>query len=151
MVDWLLRWTAILQASLPGVAPGASWQVTPACHPIPPCAAHAARWVEGLSSGTLFLRHLLSLIHLGLLSFQETAGGGLVFWHPQGARVRSIIEDYWRARHREAGYELLFTPHIAKLDLWKTSGHFDFYKENMFDQVGGGWEEGEERRGGERR
>ena len=95
-----------------------------------------------MSSGTLFLRHLLSLIHLGLLSFQETAGGGLVFWHPQGARVRSIIEDYWRARHREAGYELLFTPHIAKLDLWKTSGHFDFYKENMFDQVGGGWEDG---------
>lgn len=66
---------------------------------------------------------------------QEDAGGGLVFWHPKGAMVRHIIEDYWKKVHLQRGYDLLYTPHIAKLDLWKTSGHFDFYKENMFDQM----------------
>ena len=58
-----------------------------------------------------------------------------MFWHPKGARVRHIIEDYWKKVHLARGYELLYTPHIAKLDLWKTSGHYDFYKENMFDQM----------------
>lgn len=70
-----------------------------------------------------------------MLLLQEDAGGGLVFWHPKGAMVRSIIEDYWRKMHFANGYEFLYTPHIAKLDLWKTSGHYDFYKENMFDQM----------------
>eukprot|EP00897_Mesotaenium_endlicherianum_P006248 jgi/Mesen1/5651/ME000286S04862 len=68
-------------------------------------------------------------------AWQEDAGGGLVFWHPKGAMVRQIVEDYWKKRHLASGYELLYTPHIAKLDLWKTSGHYDFYKENMFDQM----------------
>jgi threonyl-tRNA synthetase len=72
---------------------------------------------------------------LDLFSIQEDAGGGLVFWHPKGARMRLLIEDYWRKAHLDAGYELLYTPHIAHLDLWKTSGHFDFYRENMFDQM----------------
>lgn len=72
---------------------------------------------------------------LNLFSIQEGAGGGLVFWHPKGARMRLSIEDYWRKAHLDAGYELLYTPHIANLDLWKTSGHFDFYRENMFDRM----------------
>ncbi len=72
---------------------------------------------------------------LDLFSIQEDAGGGLVFWHPKGGRMRLLIEDYWRCAHLAAGYELLYTPHIANLDLWKTSGHFEFYRENMFDQM----------------
>ncbi|MGH1393090.1 MAG: threonine--tRNA ligase [Trichormus sp.] len=72
---------------------------------------------------------------LNLFSIQEEAGGGLVFWHPKGASIRYIIEDYWRKSHLESGYQLLYTPHVANLDLWKTSGHFDFYQENMFDSM----------------
>ncbi|NJN09219.1 MAG: threonine--tRNA ligase [Richelia sp. RM2_1_2] len=72
---------------------------------------------------------------LDLFSIQEDAGGGLVFWHPKGAIIRYIIEDYWRKSHLEFGYQLLYTPHIANLDLWKTSGHYDFYGENMFDSM----------------
>ncbi|MEO0012463.1 MAG: threonyl-tRNA synthetase [Cyanobacteriota bacterium] len=72
---------------------------------------------------------------LKLFSIQEDAGGGLVFWHPRGATMRYIIEDYWRKAHLNAGYELLYTPHVANLELWKTSGHFDFYRENMFDSM----------------
>lgn len=72
---------------------------------------------------------------LDLFSIQDEAGGGFVFWHPKGARIRLTIEDYWRKAHLDSGYELLFTPHIANLDLWKTSGHFDFYRESMFDQM----------------
>jgi threonyl-tRNA synthetase len=72
---------------------------------------------------------------LNLFSIQEDAGGGLVFWHPKGAIIRYIIEDYWRKAHLESDYQLLYTPHIANLDLWKTSGHFDFYKESMFDSM----------------
>ncbi|CAI5980690.1 unnamed protein product, partial [Closterium sp. NIES-65] len=72
---------------------------------------------------------------LGLFSIQEDAGGGLVFWHPRGARVRAMIEEHWRKEHLRQGYELLYTPHMAKLDLWKTSGHYEFYRENMFDQM----------------
>jgi len=69
---------------------------------------------------------------LDLFSIQEDAGGGLVFWHPRGARTRRVIEDYWRERHVDAGYELLFTPHIALQELWNTSGHTDFYRESMY-------------------
>ncbi|CAH2573879.1 Threonine--tRNA ligase [Planktothrix rubescens] len=72
---------------------------------------------------------------LKLFSIQEDAGGGLVFWHPRGAAIRYVIEDYWRKAHLNSNYELLYTPHLANLDLWKTSGHFDFYKENMFDSM----------------
>lgn len=72
---------------------------------------------------------------LNLFSIQEEAGGGLVFWHPRGARVRHVIENFWKDLHLARGYELVYSPHIAKVDLWKTSGHFDFYAENMFDQM----------------
>ncbi|MCS7031039.1 MAG: threonine--tRNA ligase [Gloeomargarita sp. SKYG116] len=72
---------------------------------------------------------------LDLFSIQEEAGGGLVFWHPKGARMRLLIENYWREAHLRAGYELLYTPHLAHLDLWKTSGHWDFYRESMFDAI----------------
>lgn len=72
---------------------------------------------------------------LDLFSIQEDAGGGLVFWHPKGSRMRLLIEDYWRKAHLDSGYELLYTPHIANLELWKTSGHYDFYRENMFDRM----------------
>jgi threonyl-tRNA synthetase len=66
---------------------------------------------------------------LNLFSIQEGAGGGLVFWHPAGARVRHVLEQYWKEVHLSSGYDLVYSPHVAKLDLWKTSGHFDFYKE----------------------
>jgi threonyl-tRNA synthetase len=72
---------------------------------------------------------------LDLFSIQEDAGGGLVFWHPKGSAVRRQIEDFWKEEHIDNGYDLVYTPHIANLDLWKTSGHFDFYKEGMFDAM----------------
>ncbi|MCE5324452.1 threonine--tRNA ligase [bacterium] len=72
---------------------------------------------------------------LDLFSIQEEAGPGLVFWHPKGALVRKIIEDYWRNEHYANGYELVYTPHIARQDLWKTSGHLDFFTENMFQPM----------------
>eukprot|EP00180_Rhodochaete_pulchella_P003199 Plantae.Rhodophyta-Rhodochaete_pulchella.ctg5294.p1 GENE.Plantae.Rhodophyta-Rhodochaete_pulchella.ctg5294~~Plantae.Rhodophyta-Rhodochaete_pulchella.ctg5294.p1 ORF type:complete len:539 (-),score=113.60 Plantae.Rhodophyta-Rhodochaete_pulchella.ctg5294:1115-2671(-) len=72
---------------------------------------------------------------LDLFSIQEDAGGGLVFWHPKGSRIRRIIEETWKQMHVDGGYELLYTPHVANLDLWKTSGHLDFYQESMFDQM----------------
>ncbi|CAL1356276.1 unnamed protein product [Linum trigynum] len=72
---------------------------------------------------------------LDLFSIQDEAGGGLVFWHPKGAIVRHIIEDTWKKIHINRGYDMLYTPHVAKADLWKISGHLDFYKENMFDQM----------------
>ncbi|KAL5861776.1 hypothetical protein ACOSQ4_003072 [Xanthoceras sorbifolium] len=72
---------------------------------------------------------------LDLFSIQDEAGGGLVFWHPKGSIVRHIIEDFWKKTHLEHGYDLLYTPHVAKADLWKISGHLDFYRENMYDQM----------------
>jgi threonyl-tRNA synthetase len=69
---------------------------------------------------------------LDLFSIQDDAGGGLVFWHPKGSIIRRLIEDYWKDKHIEGGYELLYTPHMANIDLWKTSGHCDFYKDGMF-------------------
>lgn len=69
---------------------------------------------------------------LDLFSIRDDVGPGLVLWHPKGAKVRGIIEDFWRAEHAKAGYDILYTPHLARLDLWKTSGHLDFYTENMF-------------------
>jgi len=72
---------------------------------------------------------------LNLFSIKEEVGGGLALWHPKGAIVRDLIETYWKKRHRESGYELVFTPHIARLDLWRTSGHTDFYSEDMFSPM----------------
>ena len=69
---------------------------------------------------------------LHLFSIEDEAGAGLVFWHPRGARMRLLIENLWRELHFEGGYELLYTPHVADISLWKTSGHLDFYAESMF-------------------
>ena len=72
---------------------------------------------------------------LDLFSFHEDGGAGLAFWHPKGARIRSIIEDFWRQEHFRRGYEILYSPHIAKINLWKTSGHWDFYRESMYSPI----------------
>jgi len=69
---------------------------------------------------------------LELFSFHEEIGAGLVLWHPKGAMIRNVIEDFWRQEHVRNGYELLFSPHIAKRSLWGLSGHLDFYAENMY-------------------
>jgi len=69
---------------------------------------------------------------LDLFSIEDEAGAGLVFWHPRGARMRLLIEDFWRQAHFDDSYELLYTPHVADISLWKTSGHLDFYSESMF-------------------
>ncbi len=69
---------------------------------------------------------------LDLFSIEETVGPGLIHWHPKGARIRSIIEDFWRKEHFRGGYELLYTPHVGRSTLWETSGHLGFYKESMY-------------------
>lgn len=69
---------------------------------------------------------------LDLFSIQEDVGPGLIHWHPKGARLRSIIEDFWKTEHFRGGYELLYTPHIGRAKLWETSGHLGFYKDNMY-------------------
>jgi threonyl-tRNA synthetase len=69
---------------------------------------------------------------LDLFSIQEETGAGLIYWHPKGARLRYIIEEFWRKEHFRNNYELLFTPHIGRSWLWQTSGHLDFYNENMY-------------------
>jgi threonyl-tRNA synthetase len=69
---------------------------------------------------------------LNLFSIQDEAGPGLVFWHPKGAIVRNEIEGWLRDELLRQGYQLVYTPHVARLDLWKTSGHLSFYRESMF-------------------
>lgn len=64
--------------------------------------------------------------------YHEEAGAGLVFYHPKGAILRSIIEDYEKREHLKRGYQIVITPHIMQAELWKTSGHYDYYKENMY-------------------
>ena len=72
---------------------------------------------------------------LDLFSMNDEIGSGLILWHPNGALIRKTIEDFWRNEHLKADYKLLFTPHIAKLNLWKTSGHLDYYSENMYSPM----------------
>ena len=69
---------------------------------------------------------------LDLFSFQEAAGAGLAFWHPKGAMIRNVIEEFWKREHLKRGYQLVSTPHIARAELWERSGHLEFYKENMY-------------------
>ena len=69
---------------------------------------------------------------LDLLSWPTELGPGLAVWHPKGAAVRRVIEDYSRSRHDEGGYQSVVTPHIARSELWETSGHLDFYRESMY-------------------
>lgn len=72
---------------------------------------------------------------LDLFSVQEESGPGLIYWHPKGARIRHEIENFWRQAHYENGYELLYSPHIGKSWLWKTSGHLENYNENMYSPM----------------
>jgi len=69
---------------------------------------------------------------LDLFSIQEEAGPGLIFWHPKGGLVRKIMEDWMRDEYLRRGYDLVYTPHVARLELWKTSGHTSFFAQNMF-------------------
>ncbi len=72
---------------------------------------------------------------LELFTIQDQIGPGLILWQPKGSQLRRLIEDYWKDEHYRHGYELLYTPHIARQDLWKTSGHLDFYGENMYSPM----------------
>ncbi|MEK9145586.1 MAG: threonine--tRNA ligase, partial [Elusimicrobiota bacterium] len=72
---------------------------------------------------------------LDLFSIQDLAGPGLIFWHPKGGRVRLIMEDWLRAEALKRGYDMVYTPHIANADLWHTSGHTSFYRQNMFGAI----------------
>jgi len=72
---------------------------------------------------------------LELFTMQDEIGPGLILWQPKGALLRKLIEDYWKDAHYRNDYELLYTPHIARQDLWKTSGHLDFYGENMYSPM----------------
>jgi threonyl-tRNA synthetase len=69
---------------------------------------------------------------LDLFSFSEEAGAGLVIWHPKGALLRTLIEDFERRQHLKRGYDLVMGPQILRTDLWQTSGHYDNYRENMY-------------------
>ena len=72
---------------------------------------------------------------LDLFSIQELAGPGLIFFHPKGGIIRKTLEDWMRDEYLKRGYSLVYTPHIARADLWKTSGHYNFYAENMFKRM----------------
>jgi threonyl-tRNA synthetase len=72
---------------------------------------------------------------LELFSIQQEVGPGLILWHPKGARVRLLIEDYWRGIHLKHGYELVYTPHLARAEMWRVSGHTEFYQEYMYPQM----------------
>jgi threonyl-tRNA synthetase len=74
-------------------------------------------------------------IELDLFSIQEEAGPGLIFWHPKGGLIRTIVENWLREELIKRGYDIVYTPHIMRFDLWKTSGHANFYKDNMFGAV----------------
>ncbi|MCP4396789.1 MAG: threonine--tRNA ligase [bacterium] len=69
---------------------------------------------------------------LDLFSTHQNAGAGLIYWHPKGTVLRRVVEDFWKDVHVDRGYELVTIPHIAHSDLWKTSGHYDYYRENMY-------------------
>jgi threonyl-tRNA synthetase len=72
---------------------------------------------------------------LDLFSVSEETGAGLILWHPKGGFIRKQIEDYWRDAHLAGGYDIVYSPHIAKLDLWKTSGHTEYYKDGMYAPI----------------
>lgn len=72
---------------------------------------------------------------LDLFSIHEEAGAGLIYWHPKGARIRNEIEDFWKKEHLKNGYDLLYSPHIGKSQLWETSGHLSHFTENMYSPM----------------
>jgi threonyl-tRNA synthetase len=67
-----------------------------------------------------------------LFSISEEVGVGLVLWHPKGTLIRNLIRDYWEKEHLKNGYQLVCTPHIAREMLWQTSGHLEYYRDNMY-------------------
>jgi threonyl-tRNA synthetase len=72
---------------------------------------------------------------LDLFSIAEETGSGLILWHPKGGFIRKQIEDFWRDQHLAGGYDLVYSPHIAKIDLWNTSGHTQYYRANMYSPI----------------
>ncbi len=74
-------------------------------------------------------------VELDLFSMHERAGAGLIYWHPKGSSIRKVIEDFWEKEHLKNGYQLVDIPHIARVDLWQTSGHVDFYQEYMYSPM----------------
>ncbi|MBW1678311.1 MAG: threonine--tRNA ligase [Deltaproteobacteria bacterium] len=72
---------------------------------------------------------------LDLFSIHPDLGAGLILWHPKGGTIRTIIEDFWRQEHCKAGYDIVYSPHIGRAELWQTSGHLDFYRENMYSPI----------------
>jgi threonyl-tRNA synthetase len=72
---------------------------------------------------------------LDLFSIQEAGGPGLICWHPKGSRIRRLIEEFWYQEHDRGGYEIVYTPHVGKADLWAVSGHLDFYRESMYSPM----------------
>src|SRR6185436_7298115 len=72
---------------------------------------------------------------LDLFSIADDTGAGLILWHPKGGFIRKQIEDYWRDQHLAGGYDLVYSPHIANIKLWNTSGHTEYYKANMYSPI----------------
>lgn len=72
---------------------------------------------------------------LDLYSTHEIGGAGLIYWHPKGAVIRETIENFWRQEHRKRGYDIVYSPHIGRVDLWKISGHWDFYRDSMYSPI----------------
>jgi threonyl-tRNA synthetase len=72
---------------------------------------------------------------LDLFSLSDEVGGGLVLWHPRGALIRKTIEDFWRDEHMKSGYDFVYSPHVGRANLWETSGHLGFYRENMYSSM----------------
>jgi len=72
---------------------------------------------------------------LDLFSIHELMGPGLICWHPKGARIRRVIEDFWYEQHYRHGYEVVYGPHVGKAELWNVSGHLDFYRESMYSPM----------------
>jgi len=89
------------------------------------------KWLEEVKKRD----HRKLVKQLDLLSFHEEAGPGLAYWHPRGAMMRKIIEDFWRDRHMAGGYDFVATPHIGKSWLWETSGHLEFFSESMYSSM----------------
>ena len=72
---------------------------------------------------------------LDLFSISDEVGAGLVILHPKGAAIRNAIEVFWKKEHKKRSYQYVYSPHIGKLDLWKTSGHWNFYRENLYSPI----------------
>ena len=88
------------------------------------------KWLDGAETGTVVRVDVTVEPH-----YAEEVGPGLVLWLPKGGKLRALIEEQWRKMHFEGGYDIVFSPHIAKADLWKVSGHWHFYKESMFSPM----------------